>query len=69
MIRQAYETRELTEVIWIPSSQNPVDAMKKSSASVALEKLIRYNKFEVVAKSWVDRPDKSLIVTNAGTSN
>lgn len=69
MLRQAYELRELTEVIWIPSSQNPSDAMTKSNASGALERLIRTNRLEVDAKSWVERPDKTLSMTYTGAGN
>lgn len=58
LLRERYELRELTEVVWIPSEENPADALTKENASPALMSLLQKNKISVNAKVWVDRPTK-----------
>lgn len=55
MMREAYEQRELTEIVWIPSEQNPADAMTKESPSPALDLLMTNNQINIQQKSWVER--------------
>lgn len=55
MLRQAYELKEIAEVVWIPSAQNPADAMTKDNASFALKKLMDDNTVDISPKSWVER--------------
>lgn len=38
MLRQAYELKEIAEVVWISTAQNPADAVTKDNASLALKK-------------------------------
>ena len=42
-LRQMYERREIDEVRWINSIDNPADAMIKESLNKALEKFISTN--------------------------
>lgn len=65
MLRQSYELREITEVVWIPSHQNPADGMTKDNACCALEKLICSNELDLQPKAWVERP--AVLVTNSAT--
>lgn len=55
VIRQAYEYREITEVAWIPTDQNPADGLTKEKANRALEKLMTENKVELTPNAWVER--------------
>jgi hypothetical protein len=54
-LRQAYETREITEVIWIAGNTNPANAMTKSKAYPALKSLIDTNTVNIQAAEWVER--------------
>ncbi|KAI0998841.1 hypothetical protein K3495_g9356 [Podosphaera aphanis] len=54
-IRQAYERREIFQVIWIKGKSNPDDAMTKSQGSNhALDEILA-NKYFIDRKAWVDR--------------
>ena len=44
MLRQSYERREITEVFWVPTAQNPADAFTKASPTSALSNLLEHNK-------------------------
>ena len=57
ILLQAYERRELTEVLWIPTAQNLADALTKpmSKASAALRKIMDTNELELSPNAWVDR--------------
>jgi hypothetical protein len=55
LLRQAYERREITEVCWIPTEQNPADAMTKGRPTPALDKLLMRNRVELNPTAWVDR--------------
>ena len=46
-LRQSYERREITEIRWINSDDNPADAFTKASLNRALERLIDSNKLTV----------------------
>lgn len=56
ILKEPYELRKLSEMAWIPSAQNPVDAMIKINASNELETLMKYNKIYLDKESWVERP-------------
>lgn len=55
LLRQAYELHEIVEVVWVPSSNNSADALTKASPSPALASLMRENKLNINANSWVER--------------
>jgi hypothetical protein len=54
-LRQAYERREITEVKWISSGDNPADAMTKAKPCQALKTLIDTNKLNLEVTEWVER--------------
>ena len=54
-LRQAYERREITEVKWISSGDNLVDAMTKAKPCQALKTLINMNKLNLKVIEWVER--------------
>lgn len=45
----------IAEVVWVPSSDNPADALTKDSASPALKNWMRTNELPIIAKSRVER--------------
>lgn len=55
MLREAYELREIDDVVWIPSEDNPADALTKDSPTLALKRWMSTNRLSVNAKSWVER--------------
>ena len=56
-LRQSYERREITEIIWIKGPANPADAMTKDKPCPALRRIINSNKIEVDVDGWVERID------------
>jgi hypothetical protein len=55
-LRQSYERREITEILWIKGEKNPADAMTKEKPCDALRKLIATNKIDLdQLNGWVDR--------------
>ncbi|KAA6416336.1 MAG: glycosyl transferase [Lasallia pustulata] len=56
-LRQSYERREITEIIWIKGPTNPADAMTKDKPYPALQRIIDNNKIEVDVDGWVERMD------------
>ena len=56
MLRQSYERREITEVFWIPTAQNPADAFTKATPTPALNKLLEKNCLHLTPNAWVERP-------------
>ena len=52
---QAYERRKITEVKWINSGNNPVDAMTKAKPCQALKTLIDTNKLNLKVTEWVEQ--------------
>jgi len=46
-IRQSYERKELSEIRWITSGNNPADAITKFTANKSLESLISINHLNV----------------------
>lgn len=55
MLRQSYERREITEVLWIPTAQNPADAFTKAKTSPALKQLMMENRILLTPNAWVER--------------
>ena len=55
-LRQAYERREVAEILWIDGDRNPADAMTKVAPCGALKALIASNKVDLaVVDGWVER--------------
>ena len=54
-LRQSYERRELQEIRWINSQDNPANAMTKSTPNKALEKFLDINYLKVRMEGWVKR--------------
>jgi len=68
LIREAYERRELTEIIWINGKANPADDLTKcEKRSGSLEELLHTGKFLPQKESWIERD--SLPVTTSPVSN
>jgi hypothetical protein len=59
-IRQAYERREIAELIWIKGDTNPADAMTKDKkVNGALARLLEDNKITIAPESWIDRDGRA----------
>jgi hypothetical protein len=56
-LQQAYKRREITEVKWINSNINLVDAITKSKPCLALTQLININIVQLKAIGWVKQTD------------
>jgi hypothetical protein len=54
-LRQSYERREISEVVWIDGDCNPANAMTKTHPCQALRDLIDRNKIDLKAAGWVER--------------
>jgi hypothetical protein len=52
---QAYEWYKITEVKWISSEDNSVDAMTKTKPCQAFKTLIDTNKLNLKVTEWVER--------------
>ena len=63
VLRQSYERREITEIAWIPTEQNPADGMTKEKPNTALEGMIDNNKLTVTPNAWLERTPKTKKVT------
>ena len=55
VVRQAYERREISEVCWIPTEQNPADGLTKEKPNRALETLMKENRLRLTPNAWIDR--------------
>lgn len=55
MLRPSYESREITEVFWIPTAQNPADAFTKGCPTAALSSLPEKNSITLIPNAWVER--------------
>lgn len=56
-LREAYEMREIDEIIWIPSECNPADALTKKDPCVAMDKLQEHNEIDLNPNAWVERKE------------
>jgi hypothetical protein len=54
-LRQFYERREITEMIWIHDINNSVDSMIKTKSFSALKTMIDTNKINLNTIEWVKR--------------
>ena len=54
ILRQAYERREIAEVRWIPTEQNPADALTKEKATPAIGQLLQ-GTLKLTPNAWVER--------------
>ncbi|KAI0993907.1 hypothetical protein K3495_g14277 [Podosphaera aphanis] len=54
-IRESYERREISEIVWISGNKNPADSLTKEKPSNALNKFIRTNTLDIEALGWVER--------------
>jgi hypothetical protein len=55
ILRQFYERREITEMIWIHDINNSVDSMIKAKSSSALKTVIDTNQINLDIIEWVKR--------------
>ena len=58
-IREAYELREIAEIVWIKGSSNPADSMTKSNSNRALDEMIANNQYKLEKEAWVERGNNS----------
>ena len=56
-LRQYYERRELTEIRWINSLDNPADAMIKTNPDNSLESFLNTNPLSIRVEGWVKGDD------------
>ncbi|KAF1985596.1 hypothetical protein K402DRAFT_394577, partial [Aulographum hederae CBS 113979] len=55
-LRQSYERKEISEILWIKGEKNPADAMTKKKHCDALKRLITTSKVDLdQLNGWVDR--------------
>jgi hypothetical protein len=60
ILRQFYERREITEMIWIHEINNLVDFMIKTKFSSTLKTMIDINKINLNITEWVKRARKTV---------
>ena len=64
-VRQAYERREIAEIVWIKGASNPADAMTKSvGCNQTLRDIISTNKYTLDKEAWVERGSKGEVDAN-----
>ncbi|KAI0999449.1 hypothetical protein K3495_g8751 [Podosphaera aphanis] len=55
-LRQSYERREITEILWIKGINNPADALTKEKPCNALQRLIETNKIDLdTTDGWKEK--------------
>lgn len=54
-LRQSYERREITEILWIKGDKNPADAMTNDKGCDALQRLVDTNRLDLDLEGWVER--------------
>lgn len=59
ILQESYERREISEVFWIPTNQNPADTLTKFHPCKAPEKLMKSNKVIVTPNAWFERSKPS----------
>ena len=59
-LRQSYERREISEVLWIDGDSNSADAMTKACPCQALRDLVDTNRTNLQATAWVERVGKNV---------
>jgi hypothetical protein len=69
-LRQAYERRLITKIVWIDGTTNPADAVMKSKPCQGLKDLIDTNKINIKLTGWVERGnDEEKGVPHQGLKN
>lgn len=58
LLHQSYECRETTEVLLIPSDENPADLLTEKNASPTLQVLLSNSKHNLHTKKWAKCPVK-----------
>ena len=53
--REAYEMKEVAEICWIPTDQNPADGLTKERPNQALSRMIAENRLVLTPSAWVER--------------
>ena len=66
LLRESFELREIENVFWIPSAQNPADGLTKKSPSPALRNLILDNKLSLTPNAWVQRKEEIRTTSKVG---
>ena len=56
-LRELYKNREIIDIRWINSADNPADTMTKILLNKALETLISTNKLTIRIEGWVQRKE------------
>jgi hypothetical protein len=59
-LRQFYERREITEMIWIHGINNSANSMIKTKSSTALKTMIDINQINLNITEWVKRARKTV---------
>ena len=54
-LREAYELREIDEILWVPSKENPADALTNDTDSSALRMILEENRVDLNPNAWVER--------------
>ena len=61
MLREAFENREITSVIWTPGNENPADDLTKPDKRCdALAKLLKTGTFDPDEAAWIKRDAKPI---------
>ncbi len=64
-LRQFYERREITEIIWIHEINNFVDFMIKTKSSSTLKTMININQINLNITEWMKRARETINQNNA----
>jgi hypothetical protein len=68
ILRQFYERREITEMIWIHDINNSANSMIKIKSSTALKTMIDTNQINLNITEWVERA-RETVNQNRETEN
>ena len=62
LIREAYEHRKITDIVWITVESNPADALKKLKSNLALQKNFKDCAFHPEAEALIEHDSKPIVV-------
>lgn len=54
-LREAYELREISQIVWVSSHLNPTDGLTNQGVCAPLQRLIEKNQHQWSPKAWVER--------------
>lgn len=54
LLYKSYELCEISEIAWVPSDQNPANALTKQNDSRVLKTLLKNSQIKVDAKVWAE---------------